>query len=144
MPSLFGIECSADVFDANRHLVAQPKQPKRTAAKVWTSERHFMAAVFEAIKWDALHSPEFAQLFHIPNENSHKQPGVRGGIPDLFLPVARGGKNGLFIELKVSSGKLSGVQQDAIRDLRLNGYEVAVIWDSVEQVCQRIADYLAS
>mgnify|MGYP004433785991 CR=1 FL=1 len=32
-----------------------------------------------------------------------KRQGVKAGVPDLHLPVARGGYNGLYIELKVGS-----------------------------------------
>ena len=50
-------------------------------------------------------------LFHIPNERSDKRQaailkkmGVKRGVPDLCLPVARGQFHGLFIEMKRSDG----------------------------------------
>lgn len=52
--------------------------------------------------------PEVDLMFHIPNGGSRnkleaanlKRQGVKAGVPDLFLPVSRGGYHGLFIELK--------------------------------------------
>lgn len=45
---------------------------------------------------------ELSLLFHIPNGGSRnrleainlKRQGVKAGVPDLFLPVSRHGKNG--------------------------------------------------
>lgn len=50
-------------------------------------------------------------LIHIPNGGSRKnafegwrlkEQGVRAGVSDLFLPVARGGHHGLWIEFKAA------------------------------------------
>jgi hypothetical protein len=57
--------------------------------------------------------PELRLLFHIPNggrrdpvEARHlKEQGVKKGVPDLCLPVARGGFNALYIELKTEKGR---------------------------------------
>lgn len=70
------------------------------------------------IKWSMQPSvrgkwPELALLYHIPNggirdaiEGRHlKQAGVKRGVPDLCLPVARGGYHGLYIEMKAGSGR---------------------------------------
>ena len=55
--------------------------------------------------------PDLKYLFHIPNERSDKRQaailkkmGVKRGVPDLCLPVARGQFHGLFIEMKRSDG----------------------------------------
>ena len=68
------------------------------------------------VNWSILHThehPELALLFHIPNggtrdaiEGRHlKQQGVKRGVPDLCLPVARGGYHSLYIELKTATGR---------------------------------------
>lgn len=62
-------------------------------------------------RWAAFQSgrfPELALLYHVPNGGSRKKAeagrfraeGVKAGVPDLCLPVARGGFHGLYIELK--------------------------------------------
>lgn len=66
------------------------------------------------IQWTKRHGPEPArQIFAIPNggHRSHSQgallklTGVQAGVPDLFLPVPRGGFYGLWIEMKSTDPK---------------------------------------
>lgn len=63
MPSLFGSECSPDVFELNNHLVAQPKPPKTKARAELDAEakKHF-AATFEAT-WRLLGGPELEREY---------------------------------------------------------------------------------
>ena len=44
-----------------------------------------------------------------------KRQGVKAGVPDLHLPVARGGYHGLYIELKVGDNTTTKKQKDWIR-----------------------------
>ena len=52
--------------------------------------------------------PQLALLYHIPNERKCtpqqgarlKRMGVKSGVPDLHLPVARGVYHGLYLEMK--------------------------------------------
>lgn len=54
---LFGKEVSPDVYEANRHLLAQPKQPKTQARKDLDAEtRQLFARQFEAT-WALLGGP---------------------------------------------------------------------------------------
>lgn len=64
--------------------------------------------------------PELALLFHVPNggtrdpvEAAHlKAQGVRKGVPDLCLPVARRGYHSLWIEMKTPhKGRVSPEQE---------------------------------
>jgi len=55
--------------------------------------------------------PDLKLLYHIPNERSDKRQaailkkmGVKRGVPDLCLPVARGQFHGLYIEMKRTDG----------------------------------------
>ena len=75
-------------------------------------------AVFE---WSALQSkkyPELALLFAVPNglklpiglAVKAKRQGVKSGVPDMILPVARMKFHGLFIEMKIKGGKVSDTQ----------------------------------
>ena len=52
--------------------------------------------------------PDLKLLYHVPNERKCtpqqgkmlKMMGVKAGVPDLCLPVSRGGYHGLYIEMK--------------------------------------------
>lgn len=74
--------------------------------------------------------PELALLFAIPNGGARdkatgyklKAEGVLPGVPDIFLPAARKGFHGLFIELKNCTGKLSKEQVKYIAKVREQGY----------------------
>lgn len=90
--------------------------------------------------------PELALLFHIPNggtrdpvEAKHlKQQGVKPGVPDLCLPVARGRYHGLYIEMKTESGRTSGEQKWWGEHLLAQGFfwEVCHGWESAVRVLE--------
>lgn len=147
MPTIRGVPVSDHTFELNKHLalpaeLAKTATTKRPAVRLWRTEREFQAAVIQAAQWEALTTPQYNLLFHIPNENSHKTPGVKGGVPDLFLAVPRDHCGGLFIELKIGDNKPSQNQLDTISALRAAGYVCHIIWDSVDEVISCIAAYL--
>lgn len=92
--------------------------------------------LFEWTAWARGRYPALNLLFHIPNGGSRdrreafhlKQQGVKAGVPDLFLPVARGGFHGLFIELKVKGNRPSEEQKKWIADLNAEGYRAVVCY----------------
>ena len=51
-----------------------------------------------------------------------KSKGVKRGVPDLCLPVPRGGYHGLYIELKAPGGRVSEDQRWWIRELGAQKY----------------------
>jgi hypothetical protein len=55
-----------------------------------------------------------------------KAEGVRRGIPDLLLPVARRGYHGFWIECKSPTGQPSRDQQWWILELAQQGYRTEV------------------
>lgn len=57
-----------------------------------------------------------------------KAAGMKKGYPDLFLPVARGGYHGLFIELKVGKNKATKEQAWWIKELLKQGYYACVCY----------------
>ena len=93
--------------------------------------------------------PGIDLLFHIPNGGSRhpvtaarlKCLGVRRGVSDLFLPVPRAGKHGLWVELKADGGRLSGEQREWLDRMEAQGYAAhcCVGWERARDV---IADYL--
>lgn len=92
--------------------------------------------------------PELELLFHIPNEGKRdqrtgyilKQLGLKKGVPDIFLPVARGGKHGLFIEMKrIKGGTVSKEQREWLDKLREQGYaaEICFGWEAAAAVIRK-------
>lgn len=100
------------------------------------SEHAEQAALIETIAWHANQRPALALLYAIPNGGDRhpavaarlKAEGVRAGVPDLCLPVARGGYHGLYIELKIPGGRASPAQRAWIAALNAEGYMAAVCW----------------
>lgn len=104
--------------------------------------------------------PELELLFAIPNgaklpwgrTNKGKRysaeaiklirSGLKPGVPDIFLPVARQGYNGLFIELKYNKNKPSGNQKQMIDKLSKQGYLVSVCY-GFEEAKNVICNYLS-
>lgn len=94
--------------------------------------------------------PELRLLFAIPNGGSRhpaeaahlQQQGVKAGIPDMCLPVARGGYHGLYIELKrVKGGKVSEKQMQWINDLNAQGYLAKVCYGA-DDALETLKKYL--
>ena len=103
------------------------------------------------VKWSqqaAIRSkwPELKLLFHIPNERicsvqqgaNLKRMGVKRGVPDLCLPVARGVYHGLFIEMKTESGTATSDQKWWGDQLKEQGYMWAVCkgWESAVKLLE--------
>ena len=90
--------------------------------------------------------PELALMFHIPNERhctaqqgkQLKLAGVRSGVPDLCLPVARGGYHSLYIELKTESGATMPEQDWWIERLNAAGHFAQVChgWEFAARVLE--------
>lgn len=93
--------------------------------------------------------PELELLFHVPNGGrreareaaSLKKQGVKPGVPDLILPVARGEYFGLYIELKAGKNKPSEHQLEWIENLNQQGYFVKVCYGWIE-ASEVITNYL--
>ena len=88
-------------------------------------------------------------IYAIPNGGSRntieahnlKLTGVRAGVPDLFLPVARKGKHGLYIEMKrQKGGRLSEYQKEWLEKLSAQGYETAVC-HGLEEAIKTVEEY---
>lgn len=100
------------------------------------SESIEQQALFRWAAFAACKHPELDLMFHIPNEGVRtksngarlRAEGMKAGVPDLFLPVARGGYHGLFIELKYGKNKASDAQERWIAALGREGYMSVVCW----------------
>jgi len=106
-------------------------------------------SLFEWVNWMSGRIPELELLLHIPNGGKRnkleairlKREGVRAGVPDLFLPVARGKYHGMFVELKAGKGKPTNPQKEWIRRLNEQGYHALVI-NGWEAAAKAIMEYL--
>ena len=89
-------------------------------------------------------------VFHIPNggyrnkaEAAHlKAQGVRPGVPDLCVPVARYGYHGLYIEMKAKkNGRVSAYQQRWLALLRENG-DCAYVCNGADAAIRLLDQYM--
>ena len=108
------------------------------------------AHIFAWAAWASGKYPELDLMHHIPNGGKRskseaarfKAQGVKAGVPDIFLPCARGGYHGLYIELKrTKGGKLSAAQKEWIDALRGQGYKVIVCY-GFDEAREVIINYL--
>lgn len=142
------------VIDQMRHGIVGafqiPESVLRGQPQPKLSEHDLQAAVIAECDRRAILRPEYGLIFAIPNGGARhpavaaklKAEGVKAGVPDLFLPVARHGYHGMFIELKVGDNKPSQVQLDMIRNLIAERYFCKAIWDSVDAVMDWLVWYL--
>lgn len=122
---------------------------KNKTSKQRVTEADEQKALMQWAKWQEGRYPELKLLYHCPNGGTRnkleaanlKRQGVKAGVPDLFLPVPRSQKYGLFIEMKVGRNKCTDNQKKWIRNLLEQGYEVKVCY-SCEEAIQVIKKYL--
>jgi len=87
-------------------------------------------------------------VMHFPNEGKRtpsfgrlmKEMGMRAGVSDLFISMARHGYHGAWIELKTKQGVVSPAQVEFLEDMRQQGY-YTVICRSIEDGIKVIERY---
>lgn len=125
------------------------------------SEADHQAALMRWARTQEAMRPELKLLYAVPNGAAFggsgedrkgaritgwkaKQQGLKPGVPDLCLPVARGGDHGLYIEMKNDKpkGVLTNEQKAWIGALLEQDYAAVVCygWDEARAV---IEQYLA-
>lgn len=100
-------------------------------------------ALFEWAEYQSAAYPELKLLYHVPNEGKRsvaygaalKRQGVKKGVPDLCLPVARGKYHGLYIEMKAGRNKPTVDQQWWLETLEQQGYRATWCsdWESAKK-----------
>lgn len=108
-------------------------------------------AVIDWALWHESRWPELKLLYAIPNGgHRHKRTaarlraeGVKSGVPDLFLPVARQGHHGLYIEMKAPGGRERDSQKWWRERLTAQGYK-SVVCTGAEQAIEQLTYYLGS
>lgn len=113
------------------------------------SEHTEQVALFQ---WAAVFTYKYSvlgKLFAIPNGGQRhkavaaklKAEGVKAGVPDICLPVARGGYHALYIELKVGKNKPTKDQERWLQGLNNEGNKAVWCtgWDAARKI---IINYL--
>lgn len=104
------------------------------------------------VRWFDLAFPQLeGLLFAIPNAGKRsrimgarmKAEGMRAGVSDLMLPVARHGFHGLFIEMKVGKNPLTVDQAKWLERVGEQGY-MAVCCRGADAAMDTIKSYLHS
>ena len=112
-------------------------------------EQHQRAVIqWWSYAWKGFGVAEHA-LFHVPTGGlRHKSTagrlkamGTRRGIPDLLLPIARGGFAGMAIEMKSENGRETDAQKIVLRWFREQCWRVEVAYTS-DAAIGAIKDYL--
>lgn len=93
--------------------------------------------------------PEMEAMYAIPNGGDRrvatgarlKREGVKPGVPDVHLPVARGGHASLYIEMKAEGGRVSKAQEWWHEILRKYGHCVKVCL-GFNEARRTVEDYL--
>jgi len=101
----------------------------------YPTENQEQAALFEWAEAASGKYPELRLLHSIPNGGLRdartavtlQRTGVKPGVPDICLPVPRGGYGALYIELKrVKGGVMSANQRIWLNLLNANGNRAVV------------------
>jgi len=111
------------------------------------SESVEQQCLFRWAAWQVGQNPELKLLYHIPNEGKRsaalgakmKREGLKAGVPDICLPVARGKYHGLYIEMKAGKNKPTEKQKEWLADLSAQGYATAVSygWEEASKVIMK-------
>ncbi len=121
-------------------------KPKSGRAKPVDREGLEQAALIREL--ELCYPAVFDLIYHVPNGGHRvkavaaklKAQGVKAGIPDLVLSMARGGYFGLYIEFKATppnDAAVSANQQERLRKLNDQGYLAIVCrghFDALEQI----------
>lgn len=113
------------------------------------SEHQIQATFFELVELHKASRPALALLHAIPNGGARhavvgaklRAEGVRRGVPDVHLPVARGAFIGLWIEFKRPGERPTDPQRAWFSALRGHGHRVVVCEDP-EIAIREVLDYL--
>lgn len=125
-------------LDDYRKLTATDRHKKRGRKRRFNRPEEALQRA--CIQWVNTHLalyPDLAYLFH-PANGGFRTPaeagilkaiGVRTGVPDLLLPLASpsGKYQGMALELKSPTGKLTEAQKRWLERLERNGYLTAVV-----------------
>lgn len=114
------------------------------------TESEEQQALFRWAQFNSGKYPELRLMYHIPNEGKRsvttgrrmRLEGLRSGVPDICIPVARGGYSALYVEMKRrKGGRVSDEQKRWLNDLNAAG-NAAIVCRGWEEAAERIVEYL--
>jgi hypothetical protein len=113
------------------------------------SEHDSQCALFQWAKLMEPQYPELAWYFAVPNgtrttmaiARKIKEEGVKRGVPDTCLPIARGGYHSLYIEMKSPGEYPRPEQREWLSALKDQGHYTACC-HSWEEAAALITKYL--
>ena len=123
---------------------------KNMGIQIKRSEHEMQKAIFAWARCYEKQVDGLELMFAIPNGGHRrkstaarlKAEGVKPGVSDICLPVARGGYHGLFAECKVGKNRLRKNQADFLESMGRQGYFTAVWW-TFDQAKSNIVNYLS-
>ena len=115
------------------------------------TEAQIQAALFEWAAYNLNKYPGLKLLHAIPNGGSRhpaeaanlRRQGVKPGVCDIFLPVARRLYHGIYIELKAAKGRLTPAQKEWLTAVSREGY-YATMCRGTDEAIALLTWYLAS
>ena len=127
----------------------EDRMPKVVNGQWMGTEAEEQMMIFRWAKYMEQQKPELKLLHHVPNGGKRdigtakkmKLEGVKAGVPDIVLPVSRGGYHGLYIELKVGKNKPTVEQLKWLEALEKEGYYTTWCVGSQEAI-KTIEEYL--
>lgn len=107
------------------------------------------AALFELAALLETQCPGLELMFHVPNEGKRsvysgaelKRAGLKKGVPDVMLPVARKGYHGLAIEMKAGKNKPTEEQKKWLTGLAKEGW-LCYVCRGYEAAATVLGDYM--
>lgn len=116
---------------------------------LYTSEDREQEDVFRWANNSLGRYPELWLMYHVPNGGRRngreaakfKRMGVKPGVPDLCLPVARGPYHALYVEMKALNGRVSDAQKERMKRLAEAGNACCVCFGAPDAI-RAIEDYL--
>ncbi len=115
------------------------------------AEQHEHDLQVACLKWLRLAYPKVL-CYAIPNGGQRtaragkrlKEEGLTAGIPDLHIPIPRGGYASLYIEMKdANKGRLSDHQKELIPRLQAYGNKV-VVCRTIDDFRRDVSAYLSN
>jgi hypothetical protein len=93
-------------------------------------ERDMQQALIDLCAAREAEYPCLEWIYATPNgqyrPGQRMEPGLKSGVPDVFLPAPAGGYHGLYLELKSATGRVRNAQRRWLRGLRAQGYAARV------------------